>query len=87
MDSISNRSVVVVVDMTGAVIAVGNVTADVTDGIDDEIVVVDISSDDTVVNANVDNADVVDDSAVVRKTVDEIMFAVLRSSTALVEVT
>ena len=86
MDSISNRSVVVV-DMTGAVIAIGNVTADVTDGIDDEIVVVDISSDDTVVNANVDNADVVDDSAVVRKSVDEIMFAVLRSSTALVEVT
>ena len=86
MDSISNRSVVVV-DMTGAVIAVGNVTADVTDGIDDEIVVVDISSDDTVANANVDNADVVDDSAVVRKSVDEIMFAVLRSSTALVEVT
>ena len=74
VDSSGNRFDVVI-EVTGDIIAVVDLTADVTDGIDDENVVDDNSSDDPV-NATVDNVGVVDNSSVVSNSVDEIIFAV-----------
>ena len=74
VDSCGNRFVVII-EVTGDIIAVVDLTADVTDGIDDENVAVDNSSDDPV-NATVDNVGVVDNSPVVSNSVDEIIFAV-----------
>ena len=74
VDSSGNRFVVVI-EVTGDIIAVVDLTGDVSDGIDDENVAVDNSSDDPV-NAIVDNVGVVDNCPVVSNSVDEIIFAV-----------
>ena len=81
--SSSGNRFVVVIELPGDIIAVVDLTADVTadvTGIDDENVDFDISSGDPV-NASVDNAGVVDNSPIVLISVGEIML-----STVLVEV-
>ena len=82
----STGKIFVVVDITGDKIAAVDSFFDVTDGLDDVIGVVDISSNDAEVNANVENGNVVGNSDVV-ESVDDIVFSVVGISTSLVEVT
>ena len=75
-----------VVDITGDEIDAVDSFFDVTDGLDDVIVDVEIPSNDTVVNANVENVDVVGNSDLI-ESVDDIVFSVVGISILLVEVT